>query len=239
MIRPQAHPVRSLRSIYPASVKGYFAGGAVLEPEEYTAPMFGCSGVECLYLRKNVVSRFRMEFHIPTTRASRSSSIHRLSHVAHRQYTRAIYTRRDAFYHVRRANDEVNCGICRSRSRRNTSTSAPAQQRPHSMPAPSYEPLPSESDAQPEPQPPSTPQKTRSRLVTVRRILLFAVTITLVSLAAYRSEQWSAGREVVPDLAPDISSGNIEEDVVKEPALPSVLPANDTDMASGGKYSVG
>ncbi|KAL1942874.1 hypothetical protein VTO73DRAFT_5114 [Trametes versicolor] len=107
------------------------------------------------------------------------------------------------------------------------------------MPEPSYEPLPSESDAQPEPQPPSTPQKTRSRLVTVRRILLFAVTITLVSLAAYRSEQWSAGREVVPDLAPDISSGNIEEDVVKEPALPSVLPANDTDMASGGKYSVG
>ncbi|KAH9858685.1 hypothetical protein C2E23DRAFT_14418 [Lenzites betulinus] len=107
------------------------------------------------------------------------------------------------------------------------------------MPAtrePSYEPLSSDSDSQSQPSEPS--QKSRSRLVTVRRILLFAVTVTLVSLAAYRSEQWYTEQAVL-DLGTDTAPGNTAvEDNVQEPAQPPI-PANDTDMVAGGKYSVG
>ena len=98
-----------------------------------------------------------------------------------------------------------------------------------------YEPVPSDSDSQPA----QSPQKTGSRLLTIRRLLLFSLTVVVVSLAAYKSEQWTAEKaHLSPGTGSDASSGNKEEDVVNQPPIPAP-PSNDTDMSSSGKYSVG
>ncbi|KAJ2984761.1 hypothetical protein NUW54_g10388 [Trametes sanguinea] len=108
-----------------------------------------------------------------------------------------------------------------------------ARERRMTGTSPSYEPVPTDSQASPS----ATPLKVRSRLVTVRRVLLFAVTIVLVSLAAYKSEQWSAEKNTL-DLESGLPSGNTEEDISQEAPHPSVS-VNETDMSAGGKYSVG
>ena len=107
------------------------------------------------------------------------------------------------------------------------------------MSPPSYQPVPSDSDPPPS-RPPSL--KVRSRLITIRRILLFSITLLLVSFAAYKSGQWSAERDL-------LQSGHAEDDIAKKPPIPTpandttpsnqTAPSNNTDMSSGGKYSVG
>ena len=99
-----------------------------------------------------------------------------------------------------------------------------------------YEPVP--TDSQPDPAPPP-PQKTRSRLVTVRRLLLFSLTILLVSFAAYKSGQWSVQKELLlqQQEASTNPAEHAGEDIAVEPSISP--PSNDTDMSGGGKYSVG
>ncbi|RPD68631.1 glycoside hydrolase [Lentinus tigrinus ALCF2SS1-7] len=98
-----------------------------------------------------------------------------------------------------------------------------------------YEPVPSDSDTQPA----QSTQKSGSRLLTIRRLLLFSLTVVVVSLAAFKSEQWTAEKtHLSPGTGSDASSGNNEEEVVTEPPIPTTS-SNDTDMSSGGKYSVG
>lgn len=101
-----------------------------------------------------------------------------------------------------------------------------------------YEPVP--TDTQP---PPPPPQKTRSRLVTLRRILLFSVTIVVVSFAAYKSGQWSA-EKVLLNPGTELSSGNSEGEIIADPTNTTLAPtptqsSNGTEMSSGGKFSVG
>ena len=111
-------------------------------------------------------------------------------------------------------------------------------------PSAEYEPLPGSDPVQPDSQPVPAPpplQKSRSRLVTARRLLLFSLTILCVSFAAFKSGQWSADKallsqppEASPTPAPSEHSG---EDIAIEPPISS--PSNNTDMSGGGKYSVG
>ncbi|KAI0780029.1 glycoside hydrolase [Fomes fomentarius] len=101
-----------------------------------------------------------------------------------------------------------------------------------------YEPVP--TDTQPSSPPP--PQNIRSRLVTLRRLLIFSATIVVVSLAAYKSGQWTAEKNLL-NSATDISSGNSEAELTANPTSTTLSPAptpstNETDM-SGGKYSIG
>lgn len=106
------------------------------------------------------------------------------------------------------------------------------------MSPPSYQPVPSDSDSPP---PTPTPRKIRAHLVTIRRVLLFSITLLVVSFAAYKSGQWSAERQL-------LQPGHAEDDITKKPPIPSstndtapsthTAPSNNTDM-SGGKYSVG
>ena len=99
-------------------------------------------------------------------------------------------------------------------------------------PTADYEPVPTDSQLDPAPAPPHKP---RSRLVTVRRVLLFSATILLVSFAAYKSNQWSADQALVH--SPEASQEHPAEEIAVEP--PSSAASNETDMSGEGKYSVG
>ena len=69
------------------------------------------------------------------------------------------------------------------------------------------------------------------------RVLLFATTVCLVVLAAYQAGQWSLQRsaeEHAAQTSPITAGPEPDETLISPPSL-----ANDTDMASSGKYSVG
>ncbi|OBZ68201.1 Endochitinase B [Grifola frondosa] len=89
----------------------------------------------------------------------------------------------------------------------------------------SYQPVPTDSQTD------NPPPKIRLHLVLVRRAFLFIATIALVVLATYKSGQWSASQATV-DKGAQIPSENEEE-------AANLPPLNDTDMSTGGKYSVG
>ena len=134
-------------------------------------------------------------------------------------------TRRDASCHVHRQGDEV-------RGLERTVWHTPASGAAQSIMSPSaeYEPVP--TDTQPDPSQP--PLKARSRFVIVRRLLLFSLTILLVSFAAFKSSQWSAEKSL---LQQQPSDSHQSEDIATD--TPVSTPSNNTDMSGDGKYSVG
>ena len=107
-------------------------------------------------------------------------------------------------------------------------------------PSAEYEPVPAAdtedtANTQPDAAPPPPPQKVRSRLVTVRRLLLFSLTILCVSFAAFKSGEWSAQKALLQQQ-PEAQEHTGEDIAIESP----VSAANDTDvMSGGGKYSVG